>query len=122
MRTYSLLLLTGTDNHTGGLGAQIIFSGHLGQPGYEGYLSNRVVTTAEVLDDEGYHTYMSGKWHLGFEDHQSPHSRVFQDTFIFVPGGGSHFSDLLPIHARTLSDTITGWRKRRITIRSGCRL
>lgn len=92
------VLLTGTDNHTAGLGAQILFEGHIGQPGYEGYLSDRVVSTAEVLGDAGYHTYMTGKWHLGVEDHQSPHARGFQDTFILVPGGGSHFSDQLSIH------------------------
>lgn len=92
------VLLTGADNHTAGIGAQILAPGQVGQPGYEGYLSDRVVSTAEVLGAAGYHTYMSGKWHLGVEDHQSPHARGFQETFILVSGGGSHFSDQLPIH------------------------
>ena len=94
------VLLTGTDNHTAGIGAQVLSPGQVGQPGYEGYLSDRVVTTAEVLGNAGYHTYMSGKWHLGMEDNQSPHARGFQETFVLASGGGSHFSDAMPIHPR----------------------
>ncbi len=34
------------------------------EPGYRGYLTENTVTLAEVLKDAGYHTAMSGKWHV----------------------------------------------------------
>ncbi len=35
---------------------------YVGRPGYEGYLNFRVASAAEVLQDSGYFTAMSGKW------------------------------------------------------------
>jgi arylsulfatase len=68
-----------------------------GQPGYEGYLNFQVAALPEVLKAGGYHTYMAGKWHLGFEEETSPHARGFEETFSLVPGGGSHWSDRKPL-------------------------
>ena len=61
------MLLTGTDNHIAGLGtmSELLTDELRNKPGYEGHLNDRVVTLAEVLRAGGYHTYMSGKWHLG---------------------------------------------------------
>ncbi|MGE5609812.1 MAG: arylsulfatase [Bacillota bacterium] len=54
-------LLTGLYPHQAGLGAM---NQDLGKPAYRGELNDRCVTIAEVLRDSGYHTGMSGKWHL----------------------------------------------------------
>jgi len=73
------MLLTGTDNHIAGLGnmGELNAPNQMGQPGYEGVLNKRVVTVASLLRDNGYHTYMAGKWHLGLKPDEIPHARGF---------------------------------------------
>lgn len=90
-------LLTGNDNHVAGLGIMEEVNypelDSLNLPGYAGYLSNLVVTLPELLKDAGYHTYMTGKWHLGEGMGKDPFYRGFEETFILGTGGGSHFND-----------------------------
>jgi len=89
------VLLSGVDNHRVGLGTmgERTTPEMEGVPGYEGYLNFDVATLPEVLKARGYHTYMVGKWHLGHDAETSPHARGFEETFILVPGGGSHWND-----------------------------
>jgi arylsulfatase len=89
------MLLTGVDNHLNGLGtmAEDLLPHHDGVPGYEGYLNDRVVTIATLLRDAGYHTYMTGKWHLGLTPESDPHRRGFERTYALLKGGGNHFND-----------------------------
>jgi len=89
------MLLTGTDNHIAGLGnmGELRAPNQMGKPGYEGVLNNRVVTVASLLRDNGYHTYMAGKWHLGLKPDQIPKARGFERDFSLLVGGGSHFDD-----------------------------
>ncbi len=89
------MLLSGTDNHIAGLGNmfELRAPNQMGKPGYEGVLNKRVVTVASLLHDNGYHTYMAGKWHLGLEPEQIPHARGFERDFSLLVGGGSHFDD-----------------------------
>ncbi|ATL48246.1 arylsulfatase [Chitinophaga caeni] len=54
-------LLTGLYNHDAGIG-EMTSDRH--EPGYRGYLTENTVTLAEVLKSAGYHTAMSGKWHV----------------------------------------------------------
>jgi len=68
-----------------------------GRPGYAGYLNFEVAALPEVLQADGYHTYMAGKWHLGDEKETTPHARGFEETFALLPGGGSHWSDQKPL-------------------------
>ena len=97
------IMMSGTDNHIAGLGnmAELLTPEQKGRPGYEGYLNDRVVTLAEVLRDDGYHTYMSGKWHLGHEPEHLPHARGFERSFSMLQGGASHWSDMLGLQAKT---------------------
>ena len=93
------VLLSGTDNHTAGLGTMGEFIGPelAGQPGYEGYLNFEVAALPEILSAAGYHTYIAGKWHLGHDSETSPFARGFDETFALIPGGGSHWSDRKPL-------------------------
>jgi arylsulfatase len=54
-------LLTGMYNHNAGIG-EMTEDRHL--PGYRGHLTDSVATIAELLKLSGYHTAMSGKWHV----------------------------------------------------------
>lgn len=89
------MLLSGVDHHRAGLGNMIEHRApnQVGQAGYEGYLNHSVVSLATLLKDAGYHTYMAGKWHLGMKSSQTPDARGFEDSFVLLQGGASHFSD-----------------------------
>lgn len=90
-------LLTGNDNHITGLGIMSEMDyptlQALNLPGYSGELSKQVVTIPEILRNNGYHTYMTGKWHLGEGPGKDPFDRGFEETFILGTGGGSHWND-----------------------------
>lgn len=93
-------MLSGMDNHLSGLGtmAELITKNQKGKPGYEGHLNFNVVSLAEVLQQSGYRTYMSGKWHLGAKKEETrPHARGFDRTFSMLAGGASHWQDNTPL-------------------------
>jgi arylsulfatase A-like enzyme len=87
------MLLSGTDNHIAGVGAMAenIQEFQRNQPGYEGYLSERVAALPELLQDAGYYTVMSGKWHLGLTPDRYPCRRGFQRSFTLLPGAANHY-------------------------------
>jgi len=98
------MLLSGVDNHRAGLGNmhEELAPNQKGRPGYEGYINNRVVTLAERLKQQKYHTYMAGKWHLGLSEDASPSARGFEKSFAMLSGGASHFNDMKPAYAPTI--------------------
>ena len=69
-------LNTGLYPHQAGIGGM---DGRGSQRGYEGYLTNRCVTTAEVLKASGYRTYMVGKWHMN--PNPGPIERGFDEYY-----------------------------------------
>ena len=83
------MLMTGVDNHLNGLGAMqdLMPDEQRGKPGYLGHLADNVVTVATMLRDRGYHTSISGKWHLGDTPGTLPPMRGFDQSFI--QGNGS---------------------------------
>ena len=93
------VLLSGIDNHLAGIDTmgEIRTAEMEGRPGYAGYLNFEVAALPEVLQADGYHTYMAGKWHLGDEQETRPHARGFDETFALLPGGGSHWNDRRPL-------------------------
>ncbi|KAJ3340080.1 hypothetical protein HDU93_007422 [Gonapodya sp. JEL0774] len=91
------MLMSGTDNHLAGLGQMAEFMETIGRgfwrgkPGYEGVLNWRVAALPEILRAAGYHTIMSGKWHLGMTEEYAPCSRGFERVFTLLPGGAPHY-------------------------------
>lgn len=88
------MLMTGTDPHIAGIGTmlEVADPGFTGAPGYEGYLNERVVTVSELLQAAGWHTILSGKWHLGDTEISRPHARGFTRSFALMPAGASHYA------------------------------
>jgi arylsulfatase len=91
------MMLSGTDSHIAGLGnmAEQMAPNQKGKMGYEGYLNDRVVPVSSLLKDAGYNTYMAGKWHMGEEPEHWPAARGFMRDLTLIPGGGSHFDDMM---------------------------
>lgn len=87
------MLMTGVDNHVVGLGnmKELLADNQRGKPGYEGQLNGNAVAVATLLHDAGYHTYMAGKWHLGYTKESLPASNGFEDSFILAEGGADNY-------------------------------
>lgn len=90
------MLISGVDNHRAGLGNmhEIMADNQFGKPGYEGYLNGDVVSMATVLADNGYNTYMAGKWHLGGTPESIPHARGFKRSFALVESGADNWVEM----------------------------
>jgi arylsulfatase len=87
------MLLSGVDNHEAGIGTMVEArpASLARRPGYEGYLNDRVASVAELLQQAGYYTVMSGKWHLGLTAQRGPAARGFDRSFALLQGLGNHF-------------------------------
>ena len=81
-------LLTGLYAHQTGVGHMI---NDRGDPAYQGFLNDRCLTLAEMLDPAGYRTLMSGKWHVGEQTGQWPVDRGFERYFGLISGASNYF-------------------------------
>jgi arylsulfatase A-like enzyme len=81
-------LITGQYPHKAGMG---YFDVNLGLPPYQGYLNRESLTIAEVLQQNGYSTLMSGKSHLGKDSLSWPNQRGFEQFYGFIPGASNYF-------------------------------
>ncbi len=92
------MLFTGNDNIEVGLGAfdYSVYPPTRGKKGYETYLTENAVTISELLNDDGYEVYKSGKWHLGGEEGRGkgPLGWGFTKEFGILSGGSNHWNDL----------------------------
>ena len=89
--------LTGVDNHIAGIGTMFenIAPNQVNKTGYETFITDRVVTVAEILRDAGYDTLLSGKWHLsgkGYHEGTGPADRGFDQSFTLLESGANHFT------------------------------
>ncbi|WP_343578995.1 arylsulfatase [Acinetobacter sp.] len=103
-------LISGTDHHLAGIGAMAeLNKPHLqNQPGYEGYLNERSLSIAEVLKDNGYRTYISGKWHLGLTPATNAHAKGFDHSFTLLQGLDLHFKQAPAAYKRNATYTEDG--------------
>src|SRR3546814_7742496 len=85
------MLLSGTDNHTAGVGAMAEAGGDRTHWGYEGQLTPRVATLAERMRAAGYPPMMAGKRHLGHTPDTDPHARGFDWRFALLQGAHNSF-------------------------------
>ncbi len=97
-------LLTGMNPHQAGIG-HMTYTPPMGNPAYQGYLSDSCVTIAELFQASGYRTLMSGKWHVARQRSLSnrsiwpddrpayplPRERGFDEFYGTIGGGGSYF-------------------------------
>ncbi len=85
-------LLTGLHPHQAGMGGMVSQPDSPKPPGpYQGYLNDRCVTIAEVLREAGYHTLMSGKWHVGEGRPHWPVDRGFERYYGLISGAANYF-------------------------------
>ena len=89
--------LTGVDNHIAGIGTMFenIAPNQVNKTGYETFITDRVVSVAELLRDAGYDTLLSGKWHLsgkGYHEGTGPADRGFDQSFTLLESGANHFT------------------------------
>lgn len=85
-------LLTGVHPHQAGVGHMV--TPIPDAPGYQGVLNDRCATVAEVLQQAGYRTHMSGKWHVGSgpgNPDLPPEMRRGFDRFFGIGRGSGYF-------------------------------
>ncbi len=96
------MLLTGVDSHRNGVPniPEALPAEQLEYDHYQGVLNDRVVTLASVLQRSGYHTYMTGKWHLGHTRELLPSARGFDRTIAMADTGADNWDQrtYLPIY------------------------
>ena len=98
------MLLTGVDSHKTGVPniPEMIPPEQAAHSHYAGTLSHNVVTVATLLQDAGYHTYLSGKWHLGQTPDNLPSSRGFERTVALGDSGADNWEQkpYIPIYKK----------------------
>ena len=98
------MLLTGLDNHRAGFGNMAGFirstPTQQGKPSYLGYLTPAAATISEILQTNGYNTFMTGKWHLGEADGLLPVDRGFTESFSLLNGGATHYNEMIQYNTK----------------------
>ncbi|MEM6504116.1 MAG: arylsulfatase [Planctomycetota bacterium] len=100
-------LLTGLHPHQAGIGHMTespTRKSELVDDPYQGYLNKRCVTIAEVLQKADYHTFIVGKWHLGYHRKDTwPLQRGF-DRFYGTLAGACHYFNPEPPRGLSLDN------------------
>lgn len=96
------MLLTGVSSHLAGVPniPEMLAPEQTVHDNYQGVLGDNVVTIATILEGAGYHTYMTGKWHLGATPGKLPSQRGFERTVALMDSGADNWEQrsYLPIY------------------------
>jgi len=103
-------LMTGLHPHQAGIGHMTetpeVPSPLQNEP-YQGYLNNHCVTIAQLLKGAGYHTLMTGKWHLGNHRQECwPLQRGFDKYFGIISGASDYFKPTAPRGLTYMNDAV----------------
>lgn len=97
------MLLTGLDSHRTGVATlpETITKDQQGAQGYRLRLEPGVDTIADLLRDQGYQTFMTGKWHLGRGEGDLPNGHGFDRSFTLDASGADNWEQksFLPFYA-----------------------
>ncbi|NSM11136.1 sulfatase-like hydrolase/transferase [Moraxella bovoculi] len=87
------MFLTGVDPHQVGLGNiyELNTPDQAKAPNYVGHLTDNSLTIAQRLKQAGYHTILSGKWHLGKKTEHQPNAWGFNDSFALLNGEANNW-------------------------------
>lgn len=87
------MFLTGVDPHQVGLGNiyELNTPEQSASPNYVGHLTDNSLTIAQRLKQAGYHTILSGKWHLGKKVEHQPNAWGFDDSFALLNGEANNW-------------------------------
>lgn len=107
-------LLTGRNQFAAEMGWMTAVDEH--REGYRGELTQDIPTIAEVLRDNNYATYLSGKWHLTLDfayknsktakpNGSWPIERGFDETYGGLSGGGGYYKVHGLVKNKTMIDT-----------------
>lgn len=87
-------LMTGLHPHQVGIGHMTAPPGEtlVAPPAYQGHLNETCVTIPQVLKSKDYHTFMTGKWHLGHASQDDwPMQRGFDRFYGGISGAFNYF-------------------------------
>lgn len=99
------MLMTGRDNHEVGLGSipETLSPDMRQYPGYSMRWEDGLPTIASRLNEEGYQTFISGKWGIGDIGQNLPHRFGFDRSFVIDATGGSNYdhTPYVPLYKTT---------------------
>ncbi len=89
------MLMSGVDNHLNGMGnmLEVMADNQFGKKGYESRITDNVATVGELLQDNGYNTYMAGKWHLGKVSKSQPINKGFTRSVALMESGADNWEE-----------------------------
>lgn len=90
------MLMTGSDSHLAGVAnlPEMLPKKYQEVEGYAGVLNNNVQTIATRLKELDYNTYVTGKWHLGYDENTLPTKRGFDRSFILSGSGADNYEEV----------------------------